>query len=178
VIICVCVPACAMLHLVGYILEHIMHGPINVKSLNNTNKWQMGFNSAFKGLIMKQMFGLIKTIRNVSLSIHVLLVSKTRIIKYCRRLLGHTCAVCCTMCSFAFNIIYHSDTIHIVHSLSSAHYHNSYCLSSYWCFCLSPLKFIGSSGKAIQTQRKYLTIVWIGSESAVVTACSGRFDTG
>jgi hypothetical protein len=28
-----------------------MHGPINVKSLNNTSKWQMGFNSAFKGLI-------------------------------------------------------------------------------------------------------------------------------
>jgi hypothetical protein len=28
-----------------------MHGPIKVKSPNNTNKWQMGFNSAFKGLI-------------------------------------------------------------------------------------------------------------------------------
>jgi hypothetical protein len=28
-----------------------MHGPINVKSPNNTSKWQMGFNSAFKGLI-------------------------------------------------------------------------------------------------------------------------------
>jgi hypothetical protein len=27
-----------------------MHGPINVKSSNNTSKWQMGFNSAFKGL--------------------------------------------------------------------------------------------------------------------------------
>jgi len=27
-----------------------MHGPINVKSPNNTIKWQMGFNSAFKGL--------------------------------------------------------------------------------------------------------------------------------
>jgi hypothetical protein len=27
-----------------------MHGPINVKSPNNTGKWQMGFNSAFKGL--------------------------------------------------------------------------------------------------------------------------------
>jgi hypothetical protein len=25
-----------------------MHGPINVKSPNNTSKWQMGFNSAFK----------------------------------------------------------------------------------------------------------------------------------
>jgi hypothetical protein len=28
-----------------------MHVPINVKSSNNTSKWQMGFNSAFKGLI-------------------------------------------------------------------------------------------------------------------------------
>jgi hypothetical protein len=27
-----------------------MHGPINVNSPNNTSKWQMGFNSAFKGL--------------------------------------------------------------------------------------------------------------------------------
>jgi hypothetical protein len=27
-----------------------MHGTINVKSFNNTSKWQMGFNSAFKGL--------------------------------------------------------------------------------------------------------------------------------
>jgi hypothetical protein len=27
-----------------------MHGPLNVKSPNNTSKWQMGFNAAFKGL--------------------------------------------------------------------------------------------------------------------------------
>jgi hypothetical protein len=27
-----------------------MHGPMNVKSPNNTSKWQMGFNLAFKGL--------------------------------------------------------------------------------------------------------------------------------
>jgi hypothetical protein len=27
-----------------------MHGPINFESPNNTIKWQMGFNSAFKGL--------------------------------------------------------------------------------------------------------------------------------
>jgi hypothetical protein len=27
-----------------------MHGPINVKSPNNTSKWQMGFISACKGL--------------------------------------------------------------------------------------------------------------------------------
>jgi hypothetical protein len=40
-----------------------MHGSINVKSPNNTSKWQMGFNSAFKGLnlrLYKQvlLFGL------------------------------------------------------------------------------------------------------------------------
>jgi hypothetical protein len=28
-----------------------MHVPINVKSPNNTSKWQMGFNSAFKMLM-------------------------------------------------------------------------------------------------------------------------------
>jgi ABC-type maltose transport system permease subunit len=28
-----------------------MHGPINIKSHNNTSKWQMGFNSALKGLM-------------------------------------------------------------------------------------------------------------------------------
>jgi hypothetical protein len=33
-----------------------MHGPINVKSPNNTSKWQMGFNSAFKGLKDKLRF--------------------------------------------------------------------------------------------------------------------------
>jgi hypothetical protein len=30
-----------------------MHVPINVKSSNNTSKWQMEFNSAFKGLNKK-----------------------------------------------------------------------------------------------------------------------------
>jgi hypothetical protein len=29
-----------------------MHLPINVKSPNNISKWQMGFNSAFKGLTL------------------------------------------------------------------------------------------------------------------------------
>jgi hypothetical protein len=33
-----------------------MHGPINVKSPNNISKWQMGFNSAFKGLITDRNF--------------------------------------------------------------------------------------------------------------------------
>jgi hypothetical protein len=30
----------------------MLHGLINVKSPNNISEWQMGFNSAFKGLIL------------------------------------------------------------------------------------------------------------------------------
>jgi hypothetical protein len=38
-----------------------MHGPINVKSFNNTSKEQMGFNSAFKGLrICGAVFSLLQ----------------------------------------------------------------------------------------------------------------------
>ena len=33
-----------------------MHGPINVKSPNNISEWQMGFNSAFKGLNNIELF--------------------------------------------------------------------------------------------------------------------------
>jgi hypothetical protein len=40
-----------------------MHGPINVKSPNNTSKWQMGFNSAFKGLILA---GLVAWLKDIS----------------------------------------------------------------------------------------------------------------
>jgi hypothetical protein len=36
-----------------------MHGPINVKSPNNTSKLQMGFNSAFKGLNWLEIFNEI-----------------------------------------------------------------------------------------------------------------------
>ena len=38
-----------------------MHGPINVKAPNNTSKWQMGFNSAFKGL------SIVRTLTSMSL---------------------------------------------------------------------------------------------------------------
>jgi hypothetical protein len=31
-----------------------MNGPINVKSPKNISKWQMGFNLAFKGLILPE----------------------------------------------------------------------------------------------------------------------------
>jgi translation elongation factor EF-4 len=33
-----------------------MHGTINFKSPNNTKKWQMGFNYAFKGLLKLEIF--------------------------------------------------------------------------------------------------------------------------
>jgi hypothetical protein len=35
-----------------------MHGPINVKSLNNTSKWQVEFKSAFKGLNVSESWSL------------------------------------------------------------------------------------------------------------------------
>ena len=38
-----------------------MHGPINVKSPNNISEWQMGFNSAFKGLIYKIFYNEFTT---------------------------------------------------------------------------------------------------------------------
>jgi hypothetical protein len=41
---------CVTLHFVEYILEYTYDARINVKSPNNTSKWQMRFNSAFKGL--------------------------------------------------------------------------------------------------------------------------------
>jgi hypothetical protein len=39
----------------------MMHGPMNVKSSDNISKWQMGFNSAFKGLIMTHQLNGIGT---------------------------------------------------------------------------------------------------------------------
>jgi hypothetical protein len=39
-----------------------MHGPINVKSPNNSSKLQMGFNSAFKGLNNRKLLsGILPT---------------------------------------------------------------------------------------------------------------------
>jgi hypothetical protein len=35
-----------------------MYGPINLKFPNNTSKWQMGFNSTFKGLILVHLLVL------------------------------------------------------------------------------------------------------------------------
>jgi hypothetical protein len=46
-----------------------MHGPINVKSPNNISKWQMGFNSAFKGFKPRFMSGLWSQLSFVSTDI-------------------------------------------------------------------------------------------------------------
>jgi hypothetical protein len=43
-----------------------MHGPINVESPNNTSKWQMGFNSAFKGLITQTALNLAVPVGDVT----------------------------------------------------------------------------------------------------------------
>jgi hypothetical protein len=37
-----------------------MHVPINVKSPNNISEWQMGFNSAFKGLTLFRETGGVR----------------------------------------------------------------------------------------------------------------------
>ena len=44
-----------------------MHGPINVKSPNNTSKWQMGFNSAFKGLNCATIISRVYMFDNVKI---------------------------------------------------------------------------------------------------------------
>ena len=41
-----------------------MHVPINVKFPNNISEWQMGFNSAFKGLMSKQKIKAPRTATN------------------------------------------------------------------------------------------------------------------
>jgi hypothetical protein len=52
-----------------------MHGLINVKSPNNNSKWQMGLNSAFKGLITKDGNNLRiferQILRKISGPVHV-----------------------------------------------------------------------------------------------------------
>jgi hypothetical protein len=53
-----------------------MHGPIYVKSPNNTSKWQMGVNSAFKGL--KVVFDFITDNCEYKIT-NVILVTKANI---------------------------------------------------------------------------------------------------
>jgi hypothetical protein len=42
-----------------------MHVPINVKSPNNLSEWQMGFNSAFKGLRVRNDIKIERIMKSV-----------------------------------------------------------------------------------------------------------------
>jgi hypothetical protein len=53
-----------------------MHVPINVKSPNNTSKWQMGFNSPFKGLNVQKSLPSAKDIILISGQEHLRLSLK------------------------------------------------------------------------------------------------------
>jgi hypothetical protein len=44
-----------------------MHGTINVKSPNNISRWQMGFNSAFKGLIFIRLSLYLRKNSNITI---------------------------------------------------------------------------------------------------------------
>jgi hypothetical protein len=63
-----------------------MHGPMNVKFLNNTSKWQMEFNSAFKGLIVQVSLPYNNTGRAIVLYNFILvhqLLNKSSIVPNC-----------------------------------------------------------------------------------------------
>jgi hypothetical protein len=50
-----------------------MHGLVKVKSPNNISKWQMGFNSAFKGLNRRAVAVTLSYIRRVYLHFSIIL---------------------------------------------------------------------------------------------------------
>jgi hypothetical protein len=57
-----------------------MHGPINVKTPNNTSKWQMGFNSAFKELTcIRSKFYYVNTLILTTYTISEINVSLVQI---------------------------------------------------------------------------------------------------
>jgi hypothetical protein len=59
-----------------------MHLPINVKSPNNISKWQMEFNSAFKGLnVTDQVSNPYKTTGNITV-MHILIKNVQILQKY------------------------------------------------------------------------------------------------
>jgi hypothetical protein len=61
-----------------------MHVPINVKSPNNISKWQMGFNSAFKGLISHPNTFFLLNISNIILRVDKSLITFRFLIKLVR----------------------------------------------------------------------------------------------
>jgi len=70
-----------------------MHGPINVKSFNNISEWQMGFNSAFKGLITRETQRIV--------CYQVQLVVKSHVV-----FLRHPYADTCILCSHTWHAIH------------------------------------------------------------------------
>jgi hypothetical protein len=70
-----------------------MHLPMNVKSPNNIKKWQMGFNSEFKGLTNIFYVKLFNKSKNYSFSEFVQVIRRKRILPICR-LLFYVINVC------------------------------------------------------------------------------------
>ena len=64
-----------------------MHVPINVKSPNNISEWQMGFNSAFKGLSSEREGGCLPEVRMLvlfrSVFVHCDITSHGKSIERC-----------------------------------------------------------------------------------------------
>jgi hypothetical protein len=56
-----------------------MHVTINVKSPNNIIKWHMGFNSAFKGLIIAVLLGVHPFLHISRIMVNMTLLFKDRI---------------------------------------------------------------------------------------------------
>ena len=62
-----------------------MHGPINVKSPNNISEWQMGFNSAFKGLSSSAACHRIHYDSDYASLVHKVIVSRILMLKVISR---------------------------------------------------------------------------------------------
>jgi hypothetical protein len=55
-----------------------MHEPINVKSPNNTSIWQIGFNSAFKGLNLNLQTAESAIFYNTALRLQILVCTEEK----------------------------------------------------------------------------------------------------
>jgi len=59
-----------------------MHVPINIKSPNNISEWQMGFNSAFKGLNIVQVLFSLSSVNEFEKPLSVISVVYERTNRY------------------------------------------------------------------------------------------------
>jgi hypothetical protein len=99
-----------------------MHGPMNVKSLNNISKWQMGFNSAFKGLKFNSCFLLnkhhvLKTYGGAEVYLEVLLTLTPRGDEWSALRPWY-----CGMSSLVINLLQHIQTTSHTRVIYSTHY--------------------------------------------------------